>query len=230
MEVERQAPRWGLGDAAAGWVGGTLVGALVVGLWTGVANDTRVTLGLQAAAQAALWAGLVGAPLWASRRKGSGSLREDFGLEVRRLDTVVGVPIGLVSQLLLVPLIFLPLQQFVSKKEFERPLREVTGSAHGPGFIVLAVLLVVAAPAIEELFYRGLVLRSLQRRFGDVWAIAGSALVFGLSHFELYQLPALVVFGVILGVLAVRTGRLGPGIWAHGVFNLVAVIAVAASR
>ena len=63
-----------------------------------------------------------------------------------------------------------------------------------------------------------------------MWAIAGSALVFGLSHFELYQLPALVVFGVILGVLAVRTGRLGPGIWAHGVFNLVAVIAVAASR
>jgi membrane protease YdiL (CAAX protease family) len=230
MEVERQAPRWGLGDAAAGWVGGTLVGALVVGLWTGVADNNRITLGLQAAAQAALWAGLVGAPIWASRRKGSGSLREDFGLEVQRTDAALGIPVGLFSQLVLVPLIFIPLQQFVSKKEFERPLRQVTGSAHGAGFIVLAVLLVVAAPAIEELFYRGLVLRSLQRRFGDVWAVIGSALVFGLSHFELYQLPALVVFGVILGVLAVRTGRLGPSIWAHGVFNLIAVLAVALSR
>src|SRR5437016_10536855 len=88
MEVERQAPRWGLGDALLGWFGGTFLGAMVVGLWVGVAHSNHVTRGLQAASQAALWAGLVGAPLWASRRKGSGSLAADFGLRAERSDAL----------------------------------------------------------------------------------------------------------------------------------------------
>jgi membrane protease YdiL (CAAX protease family) len=36
------------------------------------------------------------------------------------------------------------------------------------------------------------------------------------------QFPALLVFGIILGVLAWRSGRLGPAIWAHLGFNVVA--------
>jgi len=70
------------------------------------------------------------------------------------------------------------------------------------------------------------VLRSLQRRFGDVWAVAGSAVVFGLAHFEPLQLPALVALGVILGMLAVSTKRLGPSIFTHAGFNLVTMIAL----
>jgi membrane protease YdiL (CAAX protease family) len=95
---------------------------------------------------------------------------------------------------------------------------------------MLAVVVIVGAPVVEELFFRGLVLRSLQRRFGDGWAVAGSAVAFGLAHFEPLQLPALVVLGVVLGVLALRTGRLGPGMFAHGAFNAITIIALALQR
>jgi membrane protease YdiL (CAAX protease family) len=88
----------------------------------------------------------------------------------------------------------------------------------------------VVAPVVEELFFRGLVLRSLERRVGTAWAVVGSAVAFGLAHFELLQLPALVGVGVVCGVLAVRTGRLGPGIFVHAAFNAVAVATLAGSR
>jgi membrane protease YdiL (CAAX protease family) len=39
------------------------------------------------------------------------------------------------------------------------------------------------------------------------------------QHLQPLQFPALLVFGVILGVLTVRYGRLGPALWAHVGFN-----------
>ena len=99
---------------------------------------------------------------------------------------------------------------------------------------MLAVVVIVGAPIVEELFFRGLVLRSLQRRFGDAWSVIASAGVFGLAHLSTsgaaLQLPALVALGLILAVLALRTGRLGPGIFAHGAFNAVTVVALALRR
>jgi CAAX protease family protein len=231
MEVERgAAPSWGLGDAAAGFLVGLLASGLVAGTWAAVSGSTRVTLGALAASQAGLWVGLLGAPVLATRRKGTGDLGRDFGLSVRWSDTVLGVPVGILCQLVLVPLIYLPLQDLVSRKELEAPVRRVTNRAHGVGFFVLAVVVIVGAPVVEELFFRGLVLRSLQRRFGEGWAVAGSAVAFGLAHFEPLQLPALVALGVVLAVLALRTGRLGPGMFAHAAFNAVTIIALALQR
>jgi membrane protease YdiL (CAAX protease family) len=58
--------------------------------------------------------------------------------------------------------------------------------------------------------------------------VALSAVVFGLSHigFETLQLAGLVALGIVLGVLAVRTGRLGPSMFAHAGFNGLTMLAV----
>jgi membrane protease YdiL (CAAX protease family) len=231
-QVSELTPRWGLGDAAVGLLVGWVATAVVIGVWAGAggSSSSNPSLGALAAGEAALWLGLLGAPVVASRRKGSGDLARDFGFSFRWTDAVAGVPIGVVCQLLLVPLIYLPLQQFVSKHDLEAPVRRVTDSAHGAGFIALAIVVVVGAPVVEELFFRGLVLRSLQRRFGDTWAILGSAVLFGVAHFEILQLPALVGLGVVLGVMAVYNKRLGPSIFAHAGFNLVTMIALALQR
>ena len=112
-----------------------------------------------------------------------------------------------------------------------RPARGLTDRATDPLGVALLVLIVgLGAPIVEEIFYRGLVLRSLERRFGSNWAIAGSAVVFGLSHFELLQLPALIMLGVILGILVKVTGRLGPAIATHLVFNMITVTVLVSSR
>ncbi|MDP1805773.1 MAG: CPBP family intramembrane metalloprotease, partial [Acidimicrobiales bacterium] len=83
---------------------------------------------------------------------------------------------------------------------------------------------------VEEIFYRGLVLRAAARRFGTRWAVFGSSAIFGVSQFELVQFPGLFAFGVVLALLAVRTGRLGASIAAHVAFNGVAVIGLAVAR
>jgi len=229
--VSERTPRWGLGDAAVGLLVGWLATAVVVAVWAGGNNTNADTPSLAALAvgEAALWVGLLGAPLWASRRKGAGDLATDFGFSFRWSD-LAGVPVGVVCQLLLVPLIYLPLQQFIDQDKLEEPVRRVTDSAHGAAFIALTIVVVIGAPIVEELFFRGLVLRSLQRRFGDVWAVLGSAALFGVAHFEPLQLPALVALGVILGAMAVSTKRLGPSIFAHAGFNLVTMVAFALRR
>jgi membrane protease YdiL (CAAX protease family) len=227
------APRWGLGDAAAGWFLGVLCTGLVAAIWAEASGGTELSIAGLAVAEVGLWVGLAGAPVLASRRKGSGSLAVDFGLRAERPDAATGIAIGVGCQLILVPLIYLPLQWLFGKQDVSKPAKEVIGGAHGAGAIaLLAVVLVIGAPIVEELFFRGLVLRAIQRRFGssryaDTYAVVGSAVIFGLSHFEGIQLPALIAFGVILGVLAVRNGRLGPGIWAHAAFNAVTVIILA---
>ena len=92
--------------------------------------------------------------------------------------------------------------------------------------ILLVALLAVGAPLVEELFFRGLLMRSLQTRMPTAPAILVSSILFALAHFELAELAGLALFGVVLGVLAWWTGRLGPSISAHMAFNAAAVAAV----
>ena len=46
--------------------------------------------------------------------------------------------------------------------------------------------------------------------------------MFAAVHLQLLQFPALVLIGLVLGWLTLRTGRLGPAIWAHVAFNATA--------
>jgi membrane protease YdiL (CAAX protease family) len=68
----------------------------------------------------------------------------------------------------------------------------------------------------------------LERRLGTGWAVAVSSLVFRIIHFQLYDLRALLAFSLVAALLTVRTGRLGPAVWAHVAFNLIAVISLLA--
>ena len=154
---------------------------------------------------------------------------EDFGLRFRLIDVPVGLVIGVVSQLVLVPIVSLPWIALLGKDldDLDDSARELADKATDPlGVALLFVIVVLGAPVVEELFFRGLLQRSLLRRVAPVLAVAISALVFGVTHFQLLQFPALVAFGAVLGFLALRTGRLGPAIVAHMAFNAVTVIAL----
>ena len=120
-------------------------------------------------------------------------------------------------------------------QQFNAPSQRLTGGSHGVGYVVIGICTVVGAPFFEELFFRGVLLRSLARLFGDVGRWVGPALaivvtgvLFGLAHAESLQLLGLALFGVILSFIAYRTGRLGMNMVAHATFNLMAVAAVVA--
>ncbi len=188
-------------------------------------------LWVTAVLQVPLWIGLVGSAVVVSRRFGTGDLRRDYGLRTGRGDWL-GFPIGVVTQLVFVPLVSLPVIWLLGKRsdELSEPARELTGRAQGFGVVLLALLVVLLAPVVEELFFRGLVLRSIQARYDDTLALLGSALLFGLAHFQLLQLPALVMFGLVAGYCAQRTGRLGMSIYAHAGFNAVTVFFLVLNR
>lgn len=222
--------RWGIPDAVVGFLAGNTLVVVAVAVWSVATGERGLTLGTITAGQIGLWVGLAGAAIVASYRRGAGSLRADFGLDVRWRDCLVGVPAGVICQLVVVPLLYLPFRSVFDTDELDRPARELIDRAHGGGVWVLAVVLVLGAPVVEELFFRGLLMRALSRRFGPAWGLWGSALAFGVAHFEALQLPALVLVGAVFGWLAQRSGRLGPAIWAHGAFNAVVVVILVLER
>lgn len=212
-------------------------GALLAGI-TGYASQDTATwpLWLVAITQIPQWLGLFGVCWFASRTWGTRDLRRDYGLAVRASDAV-GFPIGIVLQLVFVPALYKalgPLYRAIYKahhwsafdiSKVENPAKQLTEKGRGAlGATLLVLVVVVGAPLFEELFFRGLVLRSFAARYNDGLALAGSAVMFGLIHFQPLQFPALVMFGLVVGYAAQRTGRLGLGMAIHAGFNATAVV------
>ncbi len=110
------------------------------------------------------------------------------------------------------------------------------GDAPGPGspweperaipYIVNALIIVIVAPVVEELMYRGLGF-TLLARFGPVVAIVATAALFGVGHGLLGLALAATAFGLGLGYLRSRTGSVYPGILLHIVVNALSVSAIA---
>lgn len=232
MEQTPQRPWWGLGDVAAGILLAqfvSLVVAVVVYSAAGWTDSEQVPLWATALLQVPLWAGLAGVAVWASNTKGLGVV-EDFGFTSRTLDVPIGIAVGIACQLLVLPLMYWPLLKLLGRdtEELSEPAEALADRADGTvGWVLLALIVVAAAPIVEELFYRGLLLRSLERRGWPTWGVVvASAAVFAAMHFQALQFPGLFVFGVVLALLTVFTGRLGPAIWAHVGFNGTTVVSL----
>jgi membrane protease YdiL (CAAX protease family) len=85
-------------------------------------------------------------------------------------------------------------------------------------FALNAAIIVVVAPFVEELTYRGLGIAVL-RRFGPVAAVVGTAAAFAGAHGLVQGFPALFLFGVAVAILRLRTGSVFPGMLFHACFN-----------
>jgi hypothetical protein len=181
-----------------------------------------------------LWVGFFGGTFLASAVRGTKSLVSDMGLRFRWVD-LAGIPIGFGGQILVV-LLYLPIAPHVHNfnQQFNAPSQRLTGGSHGLGTAVIDVATVIGAPFFEELFFRGLLLRSLARLFGPLagWvgptlAVVVTGVLFALAHYEKLQFLGLAAFGIILSTIAYRSGRLGMSMTAHASFNLTAVAATA---
>ena len=109
----------------------------------------------------------------------------------------------------------------------------LSGHGLGVGFVAFAFAAGIGAPIAEEIFFRGLTQPVLQRYLGGAGGLAVTAVLFGFAHASgnpKEVIVPLAVFGAMVGALAWRTGRLGPGIVAHITFNGITVVALALSR
>ena len=92
-------------------------------------------------------------------------------------------------------------------------------------FLANALVVVLVAPFVEELLYRGLGMSLLFPFVGPVFSIAITGLAFGLAHGLVLGLPVLTIFGITLGWLRWRTNSVYPGMVVHGIFNGAALLA-----
>jgi membrane protease YdiL (CAAX protease family) len=173
--------------------------------------------------------------VWAVARRRNATLAR-IGLEIEPSDGVflflgAGLQIGL--SLLVVPI--------VDRLGYEGSAQEITNSitpdASPVAQIVLVLLVALLAPVTEELMFRGVLYQVLEQRRGFRVAVFGSALVFSSFHIiglstdnfllaALITLPQLFIVGAVLANTSRRRGRLGPAVFIHAGFNLVAILAV----
>jgi membrane protease YdiL (CAAX protease family) len=97
-------------------------------------------------------------------------------------------------------------------------------SSRAGAFVAFFVVVTLVAPAVEELTYRGLGI-SLLRPWGVVLAVIATGILFGAAHGLVVAFPILAFFGIVNGVLRVRTNSIYPPMVLHATFNGIALIA-----
>jgi membrane protease YdiL (CAAX protease family) len=219
--------------AVVTFVGSWMVAQVVSSVILVVVGDgesaSEASFGVLAVALAGAWASyLVG--MWiASQRAGSGSMVADYGFSFRWVD-LVGLAVGAGSQLVVIRVVYLPLEAVwpdtFTQDRLEENAQNLVDRAGGASTLLLAAVVVIGAPVVEELFYRGLLQRSLAARFNEGLVLVGVAAIFAAVHFRPIELPGLFVFGLILGWAALRARRLGPAITIHIGFNLTGLLLV----
>ncbi len=89
---------------------------------------------------------------------------------------------------------------------------------------VLFFIAVGVVPALgEEFAFRGIILQKL-RKYGDGFAILTSALLFGLMHGNLVQIPFTFVTGLALGFITVKSNSIIPAVITHFCINSTSVL------
>jgi uncharacterized protein len=127
----------------------------------------------------------------------------------------IGVGIGIfILTLILTPLLEPGREQGVTPDTWQ--------PEHAAAYIANGIVIVMVAPIVEELTFRGLGY-SLLARYGRWVAVIGTGLAFALAHGLVDAFPLLAAFGFGLAYLRSRVDSVYPGMIVHGLFNAVAL-------
>ena len=228
-------PALSIGQAVATWLLGWLLGSLLSVVLVGAAgyskNPDEAPVWVYGLAALGAWIPMLVIVWLAVRRLGSGDVIAETRTRFRPID-LIGLPIGALSQLVLVRLIYWPLGEWwpdtFSQEQVRKNAESLWDRAHGGWLVVLVILVAVCAPLIEEFVYRGLLQGAAERRLQAAAAVLAVAALFALIHFRPVEYPGLFAFGLVLGVCAWRTQRIGMAVFAHVAFNAVGLAMVAA--
>jgi len=179
-----------------------------------------------------------GPGLWwwrvASQRYGTGQLRADVGLSVKKVDFGWG-PLSWLSCVAAQATVFGLVLAF--DIPFTSNIEGGSDSGNDLSRVIPAIVLIVLiAPFVEEIIFRGLVLRGLLSVTRPWVAVAIQGVVFGCVHFDpdrgagnIGLVMVLSAAGVMLGGTALLVKRLAPSIMAHMIINGIAVTVALAS-
>lgn len=169
--------------------------------------------------------------VWMASRATEGGFKALVGWGIRwKVDVPVGLGIGVGAQglTLLLGLLVSALSQVPEENLGNTGM--VT-SVTGIWLPIVTLGATVGAPIVEELFFRGLVLPVIARRWGNLLGVIVSSVLFGVMHIQstfassVYTVTMVTMVGMLLGYLKVKTGRIGATIAAHIALNSVGLAA-----
>lgn len=240
--VARARLRWGLPDVLIAWLAGLLLVIVFTGIVTAASptlsdrlTDDDVPAWYLLGALVVQNVAIVLALAWISERKGQRSLRRDFGvawpfdrLSVGKVVAwlAAGAGLSVVAAMLL-----RPIADLAGLDDSAQQVSRTVNEAGGVNLFLLLLGVVVLAPVVEELLFRGALLRALQRRFTVPRAVFLSAAVFAAVHVvgdpgSYAVVPGLLLLGLVSGWQAARTGDLSVSILLHMGFNLISAISL----
>jgi membrane protease YdiL (CAAX protease family) len=199
-----------------------LLAPLLQGLLTPLATQPALQQGLLVMG---LYLGLMAVPLamLASQLRPHGPAPQGGWLQWHWRPLASALRRAVAQVLMVLPLVALVgwvLERLVGDPGGSNPLLElVLTSANPLALLCFAITALVLAPLFEETLFRGVLLPVLAQRWGGMAAVVISALVFGVAHLSLGELPPLFVLGLGLGWLRLQSGRLGASVLMHGLWN-----------
>ena len=158
-------------------------------------------------------------------------LRVAIGAVIRRHDVLVGIPLGVASQLILVNAVNWPLARLFpdafSFEEVSKRASDLVDVAHGGWIVLLGLVVIVGAPIVEEIVYRGVVQPGLVASWGSSVGVILTAVLFAAIHMQPIEFPGLFAFALVLGWARHSTGTIGLSIATHMAFNATGLVLVA---
>ena len=114
----------------------------------------------------------------------------------------------------------------INSNESDDLAKDLGAEDSAVNLIGVAVLVAIAAPIAEELFFRGFLFAALSRGIGWIAGAIVTGIIFAGVHAggtPAVFLPPLAVLGLLLCWLYRRTGSLLPGMGVHAVNNALAL-------
>ncbi len=241
-QTTSEQPLFSVGDVVlivlAGFLVAVVAGAALAFVGDIEMDDVVLSIILLVPAQ---YAGQLAVLAWIVRRRKT-TFTTGLRFEVRPGDLFYTLS-GLALQYA-IALLFFPLYELIGLEDSGQSIIDVAADTELPiaAMIVLSLAAAVLAPVVEELTFRGVLLRSLARRMSTRATIVLTSLIFAAIHILSVDItdpdwllqfailvPQLFLVGVPLAWLTIKHDRLGPAIFTHAGFNLWLVIFVAGS-
>jgi uncharacterized protein len=218
----RVAATWGPGRVVVGVVV-LLVLSLIEVAVVSIFDPSLDSLAARLVAQAMLAATLVGVAYGVASERGIPSRAPSATLGLRR---PLRSPLKFAAAAYIAYIVF-ALAYGAVVHPHQRDITRDLGFGHGDlGTVVAGVLIIVAAPISEEIFFRGFIFGGFRRRLSFPVAAVLSAAIFGLFHYtgggSEAVIPQLAFLGLALAWVYEETGSIYPTIALHMLNNAFA--------
>ena len=97
-------------------------------------------------------------------------------------------------------------------------------SSTGMAVFIGVLMVTMIAPIIEEVFFRGFIMRTISNKTGLLWGNILSAFIFSSLHYPWQSFIPIFILGIIINSMVVRSGSLWPAIAFHMMNNAIAFI------